>query len=148
MLQKLKTLTLSISSFFLLAMPLAFAGSVSAATPATPANVTQGTINGGLECGSNGNLGATSGCDISKQGNADSLASTIINILSVVVGIIAVIMIIVAGLRYITSGGKQESVTGAKNTILYAVVGLVIVAVAQVIVHFILNKATGAAGTG
>jgi len=147
MLQKLKTLTLSISSFFLLAMPLAFAGSVSAVTPTTP-NVTQDTINGGLDCGSNGNLGASSGCDISKQGNADSLASTIINILSVIVGVIAVIMIIVAGLRYITSGGKQESVTGAKNTILYAVIGLVIVAVAQVIVHFVLNKASGAAGTG
>jgi hypothetical protein len=51
-------------------------------------------------------------------------------------------MIIVAGFRYITSGGKQESVTGAKNTILYAVIGLIIVALAQIIVRFVLNKAT------
>ena len=58
------------------------------------------------------------------------------------VGIIAVIMIIVGGFRYIASGGKQESITAAKNTILYAIIGLVIVALAQIIVKFVLEKST------
>jgi hypothetical protein len=49
-------------------------------------------------------------------------------------------MIIVGGLRYVTSGGSDASVTGAKNTILYAVIGLVIVALAQVLVHFVLSN--------
>jgi hypothetical protein len=58
------------------------------------------------------------------------------------VGIVAVIMIIVGGLRYITSGGNDASVTSAKNTILYAIIGLVIVALAQVLVRFTLSKLT------
>jgi hypothetical protein len=53
-------------------------------------------------------------------------------------------MIIIGGLRYVTSGGKQESVTSAKNTILYAVIGLVIIALAQIIARFVLQKATNA----
>ncbi len=67
---------------------------------------------------------------------------TIINLLSAVVGIVAVIMIIVGGLRYITSGGNDTSVTSAKNTILYAIIGLIIVAFAQILVRFTLSKVT------
>ena len=70
------------------------------------------------------------------------LIRTIINLLSVVVGVVAVIMIIVGGFRYITSGGSDTGVTGAKNTILYAIIGLIIVALAQVLVRFVLNKVT------
>lgn len=66
----------------------------------------------------------------------------IINIFSLIVGVIAVIMIIIGGLKYITSGGDSGNVTGAKNTILYAIIGLVIVALAQIIVRFVLTKVT------
>jgi hypothetical protein len=72
----------------------------------------------------------------------NSLIHTVINLLSLVVGVVAVIMIIVGGLRYITSGGSDTGVTSAKNTILYAVIGLIIVALAQLLVRFILNKVT------
>jgi len=48
-------------------------------------------------------------------------------------------MIIFGGFKYITSGGDAGGVTGAKNTILYAIVGLVIVALAQVIVRFVIG---------
>ena len=64
----------------------------------------------------------------------------VINILSIIVGVIAVIMIIIGGLRYITSGGDSNNISGAKNTIIYAVIGLVVVAMAQVIVRFVLSK--------
>lgn len=74
----------------------------------------------------------------------NNLIHTVINLLSLVVGIVAVIMIIVGGLRYITSGGSDTGVTGAKNTILYAVIGLIIVALAQLLVRFVLNKVTSA----
>ena len=67
----------------------------------------------------------------------------VINIFSIVVGVIAVIMIIVGGLKYITSSGDSGNVTSAKNTILYAVIGLVIVALAQVIVRFVLGEVGG-----
>ncbi|HEX5456185.1 MAG TPA: pilin [Candidatus Saccharimonadales bacterium] len=73
----------------------------------------------------------------------NNLVATIVNLFSVLVGIIAVLMVIVGGFRYITSGGDSGNVSSAKNTILYAIVGLVIVALAQFIVKFVLAKATG-----
>jgi hypothetical protein len=51
-------------------------------------------------------------------------------------------MIIWGGLRYITSGGDSAKITSAKNTIIYALIGLVVVALAQFIVKFVLAKVT------
>jgi uncharacterized membrane protein len=68
-----------------------------------------------------------------------TLAHTVVNLFSLIVGIVAVIMIIYGGFRYITSGGESGAVGNAKNTLIYAIVGLIIVALAQLIVHFILN---------
>jgi hypothetical protein len=59
-----------------------------------------------------------------------------------VVGVIAVIMIIIGGLKYVTSGGDSSAVGSAKNTIIYALVGLVVVALAQALVKFVLAKTT------
>lgn len=73
-----------------------------------------------------------------------NIVTLIVNIFSIVVGIIAVIMIVVGGFKYITSGGDSGNITSAKNTIVYAVIGLVIVALAQFIVKFVLNKVTTA----
>lgn len=85
-------------------------------------------------------VGATGG---NTSGNARndlySVIEDIINIFSIVVGVIAVIMIIIGGLKYITSGGDSNSVSSAKNTIIYAIVGLIVVAFAQVIVLFVLD---------
>lgn len=86
----------------------------------------------------------TQSCSSSGNANAriNNLIHEIINTLSVIVGVVAVIMIIVGGFRYITSGGSDTGVTGAKNTILYAIIGLIIVALAQVLVRFVLSKVT------
>lgn len=82
-------------------------------------------------------------CDPPQNGTSvQSVITDVINILSFVVGVTAVIMIIIGGFKYITSGGDSGSVTGAKNTILYAIIGLVIVAVAQIIVRFVIRTAT------
>ena len=48
-------------------------------------------------------------------------------------------MIIVGGIKYITSGGDSGNISGAKNTIIYAVIGLIIVALAQMLVHYVLE---------
>ncbi len=66
---------------------------------------------------------------------------TVINILSIIIGAVSVIMIIIGGIRYVVSGGDSAGVAGAKNTILYAVVGLVVALFAQVIVQFVLTNA-------
>ena len=66
----------------------------------------------------------------------------VIKYFSMIIGAVSVIMIIYGGFKYITSGGNDKNVSGAKNTILYAVIGLVIVALAQVIVRFVLTNAS------
>ncbi len=73
-----------------------------------------------------------------------SIVTTVVNIFSIVVGIIAVIMIIFGGFKYITSGGDSGNITSAKNTIIYAIIGLVIVALAQFIVQFVLDRVVSA----
>ena len=56
-----------------------------------------------------------------------------------IVGIIAVIMLIIGGIRYVTSGGDSKKVTDAKNTVLYAIIGLVIAFLAFAIVNFVIS---------
>lgn len=61
-------------------------------------------------------------------------------ILSFVVGVASVIMLIVGGIKYITSSGDANSITSAKNTILYALIGLVVFIFSQAIVIFVINR--------
>lgn len=80
------------------------------------------------------------GAEAAAQNQINTTVGTVINILSIIVGVAAVIMIIIGGFRYVTSGGDSASVNGAKNTILYAIIGLVVVALAQFIVRFVLGR--------
>ncbi len=96
-----------------------------------------------LQCGAN--AAANGDCDsgtppANPEKSINSLISKILNIFSVVVGIAAVFMIILGGFRYITSSGDSGKTKTAKDTILFALVGLVVVALAQVIVKFVLAK--------
>jgi len=61
-----------------------------------------------------------------------------IGLVSIIVGIIAVIMIIIGGFRFIVSNGDSSKITSARNTIIYALVGLMLAALAQIIVRFVL----------
>lgn len=81
------------------------------------------------------------GSDCGKA-RVNNLFATIVNILSIVVGVLSVIVIIYAGFKYITSGGEQGRVANAKSTLLYAVVGLAVAALAQLLVHFVLYQTT------
>jgi hypothetical protein len=103
-------------------------------------------IQNGLCAGAS--LDVTATCETAQISQEESAAkineiiASIINIFSLIVGVVAVIMIIVGGLKYITSGGDSSNITGAKNTILYAIVGLIIVALSQVMVRFVLSRVT------
>lgn len=82
-------------------------------------------------------------CDTGGTGpSVESVIKDVVNILSMVVGVVAVIMIIIGGLKYMSAGGDSAGVSSAKQTILGAIIGLVIVALAQVIVRFVLNEVT------
>lgn len=138
MLQKIKNNILKVIALSLLTT-IALTG-VAAAQGANP----QGAICRGADklqiSASNASEEDCTGLAEGSTNKVNSLITQIINIFSVIVGIIAVIFIIIGGLKYITSGGDSGNVTGAKNTILYAIIGLIIVALAQFIVRFVLAK--------
>ena len=90
-------------------------------------------------CEGVGAAGGGTGCQGSGP-SVEDIVKTVVIILSWIVGVAAVVMIIIGGLRYVTSGGDSNSVNSAKNTVLYAVIGLAVAALAQVIVKFVLNK--------
>ncbi len=81
-------------------------------------------------------------CDQTAGVKVNSLITVAINGLSIIVGVAAVIMIIVGGLKYITSSGDSASTNSAKNTVLYAIVGLIIVALAQIIVRVVVHRSS------
>ncbi len=83
--------------------------------------------------------GANSGNPLFGSGGILAIA---INILTVIVGIAAVIMIMLAGLKFITSGSNPQEVTKAREMIIYAVVGLIIAALAQVLVRLFIALAS------
>ncbi len=86
---------------------------------------------GSKDCGATNTNGGT---------DVNGLIRTTINLFSGIVGVVAVIMIVVAGFKYITSGGDSAKLTSAKNTLVYALIGIVIVVLSQSIVRFVLTK--------
>lgn len=67
------------------------------------------------------------------------LFNKIIDTALFLIGAISVIMLIYGGIRYTLSGGKPEAVTNAKNTILYAIVGIVVALLAYAIIDFVVG---------
>jgi TRAP-type C4-dicarboxylate transport system permease small subunit len=63
----------------------------------------------------------------------------ITNVLLYVIGAVAVIVLIIGGFRYVTSQGNSSNVAAAKDTILYAIVGLVVAILAYAIVNFVVK---------
>ena len=93
--------------------------------------------------------------DLTLQGGADAakgsdqtenlfgdggIFSTITNVALFLIGAISVLMLIYGGIRYTISGGDSTAITNAKNTILYAVVGIVVAILAYAIVNFVLGS--------
>lgn len=69
-----------------------------------------------------------------------SIFTTVVNIMLFIIGAICVIMLIWGGIRYTTSAGNSASVTAAKNTIMYAIIGLIIAFLAFAIVNWVLSS--------
>lgn len=139
MIKKLKRMLTTLSISTLLVMPTMPLAVVHAAEDCLAG--TGGGISDCLNSGADKTDPNATTTDPSERVN--STIRLVINVFSLVVGVISVIMIIIGGLKYITSGGDSGNITGAKNTILYAIIGLVVVALAQVVVKFVLQKATG-----
>jgi len=81
--------------------------------------------------------------DCSDSGVKNAI-KTVSDILSYVVGVAAVFAILSGGFKYITSGGEASKVGNAKHTIMYALVGIVIVVLAQLIVRVVISDTSTA----
>lgn len=80
------------------------------------------------------------------DGNSDPLSGSgglimkAVMILSYATGAAAVIMVILGGLKFITANGDANSVSSARNTVLYALIGIVVFAASQLIVRFVISS--------
>lgn len=70
----------------------------------------------------------------------NGILTRVAKIISYIVGITSVIVVIIGGLKYITSNGDPKTVNSAKDTVLYAMVGLIVTGISQGIIIFVLNK--------
>ena len=128
--RKLLLLTLSMCS-----LAFAFAGPASAQVDVFKPVCDKADASGATVCEDKNNQNGRN-----PFWGADGLLGNIIDILSVIGGIAAVIMIILSGLKFITSGDNPQEISSAKNMIIYAAIGLIVIASAQVIVRFFLSQ--------
>lgn len=85
-------------------------------------------------------FGITSGEINIPNASANDVLSGILNTIYVTAGIVAVVAIVIGGFRYVVSQGDATSVEKAKNTILYAVIGLIVIAAAFAVTWFVIGR--------
>ena len=100
-------------------------------------------------------VSAANGIDICSNGNENSvycqnkntgetqvngIIKTIVEVLLTAVGAISIIMIVIGGIMFALSSGDAQKAAKARNTVLYAVVGLAVSLFASAIVNFVFNR--------
>ena len=82
-----------------------------------------------------------------KLEGQEGIFKKVTDVLLFLAGAVAVIVLIIGGIRYVISSGDSGQVQSAKNTILYAVIGLIVVIMAYAIVNFVINQFQGNGGS-
>lgn len=131
-------------TFFKQIIPVATVAILSLAVLVVP-QVSAAAFNGTIQGGAESARGTSQTADLF---GSSGVFQTVTNVLLFVLGAISVIMIIIGGLRYVVSGGNSANVTAAKNTILYAIVGVVIALLSYAVINFVLNSFTSGSGGG
>jgi len=95
-------------------------------------------------CDTAGGLSAAAECAKSEDQPADLFADggvfqDITDVLLFIIGAVSVVMLIIGGIRYTISQGDSSAVTSAKNTILYAVIGLIVAILAYAVIHYVIG---------
>lgn len=131
----MKKLLLYLGTFLaLFAAPLALSSPVAyAACP--DQNTAKGQVYEGI---------GETGSDCSSSG-VDRFIATVVKIISYIAGIVAIIAILFSGFKYMTSGGDSNKIASAKNTLIYALVGVIVAVLAQVLVNVVFTVADEAA---
>ncbi|HEX6416025.1 MAG TPA: hypothetical protein VFZ62_00685 [Candidatus Saccharimonadales bacterium] len=118
-----------IKQLLIVAAVLVAGGVALTAEPAAAINVFE-------QCGANAD---SSVCQAQGTDNATSMIEIVVNTMIFLLGAIAVVMIVIGGIRYATSNGDSSSIKGAKDTILYAIIGLIVAILSYAIVNFVLD---------
>lgn len=127
-----KKLTVVFAAFALVATTLF--------VPVVPVSAQQAECADNTFTAANGiNCAQGTGTPSTLFGGDGSIFTTIVNVLLFIIGAICVIMLIWGGIRYTTSAGNASSVTAAKNTIMYAIIGLIIAFLAFALVNWVLT---------
>lgn len=123
--QKIKLTLLGLAMMLGLTFVPAIASVEGATVSAQKEQICKGINNGGT-------------CTTTGTNNLGGWVKSVINVILYIIGAIAVLMIVIGGLRYVISGGDSSQTKSAKDTILYAVIGLVIAVMAYAIVNFVV----------
>ncbi len=86
---------------------------------------------------------ASAACQDKGAGSTNpvtDIIGNVVNIVAILAGIAAVIIIIIAGISYITSQGDPQKIANAKNTIIYAAIGLVVIVLSRTIIVFVITR--------
>ncbi len=126
----MKHIRLLVAAFLLLAGVGGAVLATSSASADSPKSVVCSTLGSGTGCTTT----PTNGVDLK------GVVGAVVNILSLIVGIAAVVVIIISGLRMITASGDSSSIATARTSVIYAIVGLVVAAAAQLIVKYVLHR--------
>jgi len=127
----LKSLPLAVGTYLMVAANHAFAVEVTGANPSV-------AVPSALNPDATGGLGGVrpSGASTDLITNIRVITNTLI----LGIGIVAVLMLIIGGFRYVFSQGNEKAVTGAKDTIVYAIIGIIVALVAFAAVNFVIGQ--------
>lgn len=124
--KNMKKLTAALAVVIYMSVPtIAFAAPAVCAT----SNSAQGQVLSGV---------GQTGTDCTGD-SVTNVVAAVVQILSIVVGVAAVLVIIISGLKYVTSAGDSNKISSAKNTLVYALIGLAVAAFAQVLVRYVIG---------
>lgn len=119
--------------FALLAIPFLLVGGVVSAQTVDPfESICQGEVEDSSVCNVDGSNDPIAG--------QEGVIIRTVTILSYIVGFASVLMVMVGGLKFITANGDPNSVSSARNTVLYALIGVVVFLSSQLIVRFVVSR--------
>lgn len=119
----------------LLATTISSVGGTASATPVFAVDSSSKTA----ACGGLSELDNKQDCN-NKGAGVDNVVHVVVNLISFAAGIAAIIMILISGFKYITSAGDSGKVGSAKNTLIYALIGIAVAVSAQVLVRFVVSN--------
>lgn len=113
-------------------------------------NVVVPVVGAQVELFPSGACGKSGGGEICSNMNNDDttpLVQVAVNTLLYVAGVVAIIFVVMGGFKLVTSTGDAGKAASARNTILYALAGLVVAGLAFVIIQYIFHRISPGAGS-